>query len=78
MTRDKKYTISRNHGEYATGIYETRTQALQVWWEFVQENFSIEEIQEILANDGLSFGSVTLEQIYERVYIDAQVMEVLI
>lgn len=77
MTRDKKYTISRNHGEYATGIYETRTQALQVWWEAVQEQFSPEEIREVLENEGLD-GSATLEYLYGVFEIDTSIMEVYI
>lgn len=77
MTRDKKYTISRNHGEYATGIYETRTQALQVWWDEVQSQFSPEEIQEVLENEGLD-GSATLEYLYGVFEIDTSIMEVYI
>lgn len=77
MTRDKKYTISRNHGEYATGIYETRTQALQVWWDEVQSQFSPEEIHEVLENEGLD-GSATLEYLYGVFEIDTSIMEVYI
>lgn len=77
MTRDKKYTISRNHGEYCTGIYETRTQALQVWWDEVQSQFSPEEIQEVLENEGLD-GSATLEYLYGVFEIDTSIMEVYI
>lgn len=77
MTRDKKYTISRNHGEYATGIYETRTQALQVWWDEVQSQFSLEEIQEVLENEGLD-DSATLEYLYGVFEIDTSIMEVYI
>lgn len=77
MTRDKKYTISRNHGEYATGIYETRTQALQVWWDEVQEQFSPEEIHEVLENEGID-GSATLEYLYGVFEIDTSIMEVYI
>ena len=53
MTRDKKYTIAKNHGEYCEGIYETRQQALQVWWSDVQAQFTPEEINEILKDEGL-------------------------
>ena len=77
MTRDKKYTISRNHREYATGIYETRTQALQVWWDEVQSQFSPEEINEVLENEGLD-GSATLEYLYGVFEIDTSIMEVYI
>lgn len=77
MTRDKKYTISQNHGEYATGIYETRTQALQVWWDEVQSQFSPEEIQEVLESEGLD-GSATLEYLYGVFEIDTSIMEVYI
>lgn len=77
MTRDKKYTISRNRGEYATGIYETRTQALQVWWDEVQSQFSPEEINEVLENEGLD-GSATLEYLYGVFEIDTSIMEVYI
>lgn len=78
MTKEKKYTLSRNHGEYCTGIYETRIQALQVWWEAVQDNFSMEEIEEILAEEGLSFGSITLGELYDLINIDSEIMEVYI
>lgn len=77
MTRDKKYTISRNHGEYATGIYETRTQALQVWWEAVQEQFSPEEIHEVLDDAELD-EACTLEELYGVFEIDTSLMEVYI
>lgn len=77
MTKEKKYTIARNHGEYCTGIYETRTQALQVWWEAVQEQFSPEEIHEALDDAELA-DSCTLEELYENLFIDATVVEVYI
>lgn len=77
MTRDKKYTIAKNHGEYCEGIYETRQQALQVWWSDVQSQFSPEEIHEVLENEGLD-GSATLEYLYGVFEIDTSIMEVYI
>ena len=77
MTRDKKYTIAKNHGEYCEGIYETRTQALQVWWDEVQSQFSPEWINEVLEDEGLD-GSTTLEYLYGVFEIDTSIMEVYI
>lgn len=77
MTKEKKYTIARNHGEYCIGIYETRTQALQVWWEAVQGQFSPDEIHEVLENEGLD-DSATLEYLYGVFEIDTSIMEVYI
>lgn len=77
MTRDKKYTIAKNHGEYCEGIYETRQQALQVWWSDVQEQFTPEEINEILKAEGLG-NSPKLEDLYEDFFIDSTVVEVYI
>lgn len=77
MTRDKKYTIAKNHGEYCEGIYETRQQALQVWWSDVQTQFTPEEINEILKDKGLG-KSPKLEDLYEDFFIDSTVVEVYI
>ena len=77
MTRDKKYTIAKNHGEYCEGLYETRTQALQVWWSDVQSQFTPEEINEILQDAGTE-GSPKLEDLYDDFFIDSTVVEVYI
>lgn len=77
MTKEKKYTIVRNHGEYCEGLYETRQQALQVWWSYVQEKFTPEEIHEVLENEGLD-GSATLEYLYGVFEIGTFIMEVYI
>lgn len=75
MTKEKKYTIARNHGEYCRGLYETRTQALQVWWSYVQEQFTSEEIHEVL-DGAVPNPKCTLEEIYDVLFIDATIVEV--
>lgn len=77
MTKDKKYTIAKNYGEYCEGIYETRQQALQVWWSDVQDKFTPEEIHELLDSEGFD-GSASLEYLYGAIEIDSSIVEVYI